>query len=158
MWDLWWTKWQWHRFLPEYIGFSLSISFQRCSITWKKKKQKKLLIFITGLHDTPQGCGASVASAAGTFTRKNPRRLEYSWIFLTSFINIHYAASRFWLFRLFITSFKGVICLLMYLHTANCTGIFLYKGTDRYVRNVTRTMWNISGIYHTIHKTMQNYI
>jgi hypothetical protein len=25
-------------------------------------KQKKLIIFITGLHNNPQGCGASVAS------------------------------------------------------------------------------------------------
>jgi hypothetical protein len=21
MWDLWWTKWQWDRFFPEYFGF-----------------------------------------------------------------------------------------------------------------------------------------
>ena len=28
MWDLWWTKWHWDRFLPEYFGFPLSISFQ----------------------------------------------------------------------------------------------------------------------------------
>jgi hypothetical protein len=27
-------------------------------------------ISITGLHNKPQGCGASVASAAGTFTKK----------------------------------------------------------------------------------------
>jgi hypothetical protein len=32
--------------------------------------KKKLTIFITGLHNKPQGCGASVASAAGTFTTK----------------------------------------------------------------------------------------
>jgi hypothetical protein len=31
---------------------------------------KKLTISITGLHNKPQGCGASVASAAGTFTKK----------------------------------------------------------------------------------------
>jgi hypothetical protein len=30
----------------------------------------KLIIFITGLHNKPQGCGASVASAAGPFTTK----------------------------------------------------------------------------------------
>jgi hypothetical protein len=35
---------------------------------WKIKK--KLIIFITGLHNKPQGCGASVASAAGPFTTK----------------------------------------------------------------------------------------
>jgi hypothetical protein len=31
-------------------------------------KTKKLIIFITGLHNKSQGCGASVASAAGPFT------------------------------------------------------------------------------------------
>jgi hypothetical protein len=25
MWDLWWTKWHWDRFLSEYFGFPLSI-------------------------------------------------------------------------------------------------------------------------------------
>jgi hypothetical protein len=29
-----------------------------------------IVIFITGLHKKPQGCGASVASAAGSFTTK----------------------------------------------------------------------------------------
>jgi hypothetical protein len=33
-------------------------------------KTKKLIIFVTGLHNKPQGCGASVASAAGPFTKK----------------------------------------------------------------------------------------
>jgi hypothetical protein len=49
-------------FPPEYFGFPLSVSLHRCSITRNK------LIFITGLHSQPQGCGASVASAAGPFT------------------------------------------------------------------------------------------
>jgi hypothetical protein len=36
------------------------------------KGQKIIIIvtFITGLHKKPQGCGASVASAAGPFTTK----------------------------------------------------------------------------------------
>jgi hypothetical protein len=38
------------------------------------EKQKKLIIFITGLHKKPQGCGASVASAAGPFTTKKAWR------------------------------------------------------------------------------------
>jgi hypothetical protein len=29
-----------------------------------------IIIYITGLHNKPQGCGASVASAAGPFTTK----------------------------------------------------------------------------------------
>jgi hypothetical protein len=37
---------------PEYFGFSLSIAFHRCSITGKTKK---LIIFITGVHNKPQG-------------------------------------------------------------------------------------------------------
>jgi hypothetical protein len=31
MWDLWWAKWQWDRFLSEYFAFLLSVSFHRCS-------------------------------------------------------------------------------------------------------------------------------
>jgi hypothetical protein len=67
MWDLWWTKWHCDRFFPKYFSFPLSVSFHRCSIT---RKNKKFIIFITGLHNKPQGCGASVASAAGPFTTK----------------------------------------------------------------------------------------
>jgi hypothetical protein len=51
-------------FFPEYFGFNLSVSFRRRSSAWKNEK-KKLIIFITVLHNKPQGCSASVASAAG---------------------------------------------------------------------------------------------
>jgi hypothetical protein len=47
------------------------VSFHRCSIT--RNNGKNYIIFITGLHNKPQGCGASVASAAGPFTKKNRR-------------------------------------------------------------------------------------
>jgi hypothetical protein len=57
---------------PEYFGFPLSLSFHRCSITWKN--EKKLIIFITRLHNKAQGCDASVASAAGPFTTKKKSR------------------------------------------------------------------------------------
>jgi hypothetical protein len=67
MWDLWWTKWHWDRFFPEYFGVPLSVSFHWCSVT---RENEKKIIFITGLHSKPQGCGASVASAAGLFTTK----------------------------------------------------------------------------------------
>jgi hypothetical protein len=33
-------------------------------------KTKKLIFFITGLHNKPQGCSASIASAAGPFSQK----------------------------------------------------------------------------------------
>jgi hypothetical protein len=59
MWDLWWKKWHWDRFFAEYFGFPLSISFHLYSII--RKKEKKTIIFITGLHNKPSGCGASVA-------------------------------------------------------------------------------------------------
>jgi hypothetical protein len=55
-------------FFPEYFGFPLSLSFHRFSI---KMQKKNLIIFITGMHNKPQGCGVSVASAAGLFTIKN---------------------------------------------------------------------------------------
>jgi hypothetical protein len=42
----------------------------------EKRKKKKLIIFITGLHNKPQGCGASVASAAGPFTTKKENLME----------------------------------------------------------------------------------
>jgi hypothetical protein len=79
MWDLWWTKWHWDRFLPEYFGFPLSISFHRWSISWKNEKLIIFLtIFIAGLHNEPQGCGASVASTAGPFTPKKKQDNEAS--------------------------------------------------------------------------------
>jgi hypothetical protein len=39
------------------------------------KGQKIIIIFITGLHNKPHGCSASVASALGPFTTK--KILEY---------------------------------------------------------------------------------
>jgi hypothetical protein len=56
-------------------GFSLSTSVFPCQFhstgaPLQEKTKKKLIIFITGLHNKPQGCGASVASAAGPFTKK----------------------------------------------------------------------------------------
>jgi hypothetical protein len=79
MWDLWWTKWYWNRFFPEYFRHPLSVSFQRCSMTWKNRK--KLIIFITWLHNKPQGCGASLASASGAVhhkkEKKNPMKSKF---------------------------------------------------------------------------------
>jgi hypothetical protein len=40
-------------------------------------KTKKLIIFITGLHNKPLGCGASVASAAGPFTAQKKSLKKY---------------------------------------------------------------------------------
>jgi hypothetical protein len=68
MWDLWWTKWHWDRFSPRVLRFS-PVNFIPPVLHYKEKR-KKLMIFITGLHNKPQGCGASVASAAGHCTQK----------------------------------------------------------------------------------------
>jgi hypothetical protein len=65
--DLWWSKWHWDRFFPEFFGFPLSISFHRCSIIRKRTKNNHHHLH---LHNKPHGCSASVASAAGPFTTK----------------------------------------------------------------------------------------
>jgi hypothetical protein len=53
---------------PRVLRFSRQCHFTG-AVTWKKEI-KKLTIFIIGLHKKPQGCGASVAFAAGPFTTK----------------------------------------------------------------------------------------
>ena len=68
MWDLWWTKCHWDKLFSEYFGFPLSISFHRCSI--KIEKQKNPSSSSEGCTISLQGCGASVASAAGPFNKK----------------------------------------------------------------------------------------
>jgi hypothetical protein len=70
MWDLWWTKWHWDMFFPEYFGF-FRVNFIPPLLHYKEKRKKKIIIiFITVLHYKPQGCGASVASTAGPLTKK----------------------------------------------------------------------------------------
>jgi hypothetical protein len=56
-------------------GFSPSTSVFPCQFHYTGvplhgRTKKKLITFITGLHNKRQGCGASVASAAGPFTTK----------------------------------------------------------------------------------------
>jgi hypothetical protein len=55
-------------FFPRVLRFS-PVNFIPPVLHYKEKR-KRLIIFITGLHNKPQGCGASVASAAGPFTKK----------------------------------------------------------------------------------------
>jgi hypothetical protein len=69
MWDLWWTKWHWDRFFPQVLRFfPCQFHSTGAPLLGKMKKKKIVLfIFITGLHNKPEDCGASVASAAGPF-------------------------------------------------------------------------------------------
>jgi hypothetical protein len=76
MWGLWWTKWHWDRFFYEYFGFP-PVNFIPPVLHYLEKRGK-LIIFMTGLHNKPQGCGTSVASAAGPFTTK--KFLSRFWI------------------------------------------------------------------------------
>jgi hypothetical protein len=39
------------------------------------EKSKKLITFIAGLHNKPQGCGASIAFAAGPFTTRKEENI-----------------------------------------------------------------------------------
>jgi hypothetical protein len=58
-------------FFHEYFGFPC-----QCDSTGAPlhgKNEKKLIIIVTGLHNKPQGCGASVASAAGALQRKKKK-------------------------------------------------------------------------------------
>jgi hypothetical protein len=59
-------------------GFSPSTSVFPCQFHSTgaplQGKTKKLIIFITGLHNKPKNCGASVASTAGPFTPPPPKK------------------------------------------------------------------------------------
>jgi hypothetical protein len=54
---------------PRVLRFS-PVNFIPPVFHYLEKRKKKLIIFIIGLHNKPQGSGASVASAAGPFTTK----------------------------------------------------------------------------------------
>jgi hypothetical protein len=52
---------------PRVLWFS-PVSFIPPVLHYTEKRKEKLIIFITGLHNKPQGCGAFVKSATGPFT------------------------------------------------------------------------------------------
>jgi hypothetical protein len=70
VWNLWWKNWHWDRYFSEYFGFPLLVSFHRRSTT---RKNEKLIISITGVHND---CCASVASAAGPFTSEKRKSVK----------------------------------------------------------------------------------
>jgi hypothetical protein len=57
-------------------GFSMSTLVFPCKFLSTSAslhgKARKLITFTTGLHNKPQGCGASVPSTAGPFKKKAP--------------------------------------------------------------------------------------
>jgi hypothetical protein len=70
MWDLWWTKWHWDRFSPQFFGFPCQFHSNGAPLLRKGQKIIIIFIFIAGLDNKPHGRDASVASAAGAFTTK----------------------------------------------------------------------------------------
>jgi hypothetical protein len=68
-------------------GFCYSTSFFPCQFHSTgaplQGKTKKLITFITGLHNKPQGCGTLVASAAGPFTKRKTYLLGWSEVVFT---------------------------------------------------------------------------
>jgi hypothetical protein len=73
-------------------GFFLSTSVLPCQFhstgaQLHGKTKKKLIIFITGLHNKPQGCGASVASAAGPFTPR--KKLHKCFVLNMSHLSLY---------------------------------------------------------------------
>jgi hypothetical protein len=62
-------------------GFSPSTSVFPCQFHSTgvplHRNRNKLIIFITGLHNKPQGCTVSVMSAAGPFTRLEKKLSMY---------------------------------------------------------------------------------
>jgi hypothetical protein len=57
-------------FSPSSSVFPCQFHSTGASLLGKEQKIIIILIFIIGLHNKPQGCGASVASAAGSFPLK----------------------------------------------------------------------------------------
>jgi hypothetical protein len=55
---------------PNTSVFSCQFHSTGAPLLGKGQKITIIIIVITGLHNKPQGCGASVASAAGSFTPK----------------------------------------------------------------------------------------
>jgi hypothetical protein len=89
---------------PEYFGFPLSILFHRCSIT---REKKKLIIFIIGLHNKRQYCGASVASAAGPFATK--KTFDFRCKLAISVVSVHLYCTCLLLKRTDLLQRKGEI-------------------------------------------------
>jgi hypothetical protein len=53
MWDLWWIKWRWDRFFPEYFGFPCQVHSTGAPLLGKGQTIIIIFIFIIGLHKKP---------------------------------------------------------------------------------------------------------
>ena len=118
----------------EYFGFPLSISFHRCSIT-RKNGKKTLFIFITGLHNKSQGCGASVASAEGPFTKIKEK---------LTFFNSYPPHSVTSPFSPIVTTWPTHRSLL---HLTKWLGPFPSPMVKRFVCNKLKYVWHLKQVY-----------
>lgn len=67
MWDLWWTKWHWNRFLLENLSFPVSLSFHQCTIFMHLSVtsaflsyQLTVLVMLTKLCQKSLNCNCSI--------------------------------------------------------------------------------------------------
>jgi hypothetical protein len=75
MWDLWWTKWHWDRFFPEYFGFPLSISLH---YTEKLKINTNQLHHRVAQPALRLRCARSICCGALHHRKKAQRTLKLS--------------------------------------------------------------------------------
>jgi hypothetical protein len=104
--------------------FPPSTSVIRCQLHYTDAqslgKTEKLIIFITRLHNKPQGCGASVASAAGPFTTKQKTTFfSTSSKTLFGFLGSHHQCQYCHIYKYFVV----IGLVLMYL----CSRILVSK-------------------------------
>jgi hypothetical protein len=59
---------------PRVLRFS-PVNFIPPVLHYSEKRKTAIIIFITGLHNKPQGCGASVAFGVGPFTTPHPKKI-----------------------------------------------------------------------------------
>jgi hypothetical protein len=111
VWDLWWTKWHCDGFSPRVPRFS-PVNFIP-PVLHDTNKRKILIIFITGLHNKPQGCSAVVASAAGPFAAKNNSSLiTENYLHLKYWSQIHSDDAHGSSWALYYTAIPGLPLLL----------------------------------------------
>jgi hypothetical protein len=74
-----------------------------------KIKKKLIFIFITELHNKPQGCGVSIVSAAGPFTKKRKDKRDGKAIPENEVKEINVRKFIYYKLRNFATNFQLVV-------------------------------------------------